>query len=58
MTGLAALTADLIQEGTKTKNSRQIRREVFGMGGSLTAGVVAGLHVAHRRAACPSSRRA
>ena len=36
-TGLAALTADLIQEGTKTKNSRQIRRDVFGMGGSLTA---------------------
>jgi zinc protease len=36
-TGLAALTADLIQEGTKTKNSRQIRREIFGMGGSLTA---------------------
>jgi zinc protease len=37
LTGLASLTADLIQEGTKTKNSRQIRREVFGMGGSLTA---------------------
>ena len=36
-TGLAALTADLIQEGTKTKNSRQIRRDVFGMGGSITA---------------------
>lgn len=36
-TGLAALTADLIQEGTKAKNSRQIRREVFAMGGSLTA---------------------
>jgi len=36
-TGLAALTADLIQEGTQTKNSRQIRREIFGMGGSLTA---------------------
>jgi zinc protease len=39
MTGLATLTADAIQEGTKTKNSRQIRREVFGMGGSLSAGV-------------------
>ena len=37
LTGLASLTADLIQEGTKTKNSRQIRREAFGMGGSLTA---------------------
>jgi zinc protease len=37
LTGLASLTADLIQEGTRTKNSRQIRREVFGMGGSLSA---------------------
>jgi predicted Zn-dependent peptidase len=37
LTGLASLTADLIQEGTKSKNSRQIRREVFGMGGSLSA---------------------
>ena len=37
LTGLASLTADLIQEGTKTKSSRQIRREAFGMGGSLTA---------------------
>ena len=37
LTGLASLTADLIQEGTKGKTSRQIRREVFGMGGSLTA---------------------
>ena len=37
LTGLASLTADLIQEGTKTKSSRQIRRDVFGMGGSLTA---------------------
>jgi zinc protease len=36
-TGLANLTADAIQEGTATKNSRQIRREMFGMGGSLTA---------------------
>jgi predicted Zn-dependent peptidase len=36
-TGLAALTADLIQEGTKTKNSRQIRRDAFGMGGSVSA---------------------
>jgi zinc protease len=37
LTGLASLTADLIQEGTKTKTSRQIRREIFGMGGSLSA---------------------
>jgi zinc protease len=37
LTGLASMTADLIQEGTKSKNSRQIRRDVFGMGGSLTA---------------------
>jgi len=36
-TGLAALTAGLIQEGTKTKNSRQIRRDAFGMGGTITA---------------------
>lgn len=37
LTGLASMTADLIQEGTKTKTSREIRRDVFGMGGSLTA---------------------
>ena len=37
LTGLASLTADLIQEGTKTKSSREIRRDVFGMGGLLTA---------------------
>jgi len=37
LTGLASLTADLIQEGTKTKTSREIRRAVFGMGGSLSA---------------------
>ena len=37
VTGLASLTADLIQEGTKTKSSRQIRRDVFAMGGSLSA---------------------
>jgi zinc protease len=39
LTGLANLTADVIQEGTKTRNSRQIRREMFGMGGSLVAQV-------------------
>src|SRR3979411_277805 len=32
-TGLAALTADLIQEGTKTKTSRQIPRAGGGPGG-------------------------
>ena len=47
LTGLAALTADVIQEGTKTKSSRQIRRDVFGMGGSLSAAVVAGLLLDH-----------
>ena len=37
LTGLAALTADVVQEGTKTRTSKEIRRQVFGMGGSLTA---------------------
>jgi zinc protease len=37
LTGLAALTGDLIQEGTKTRSSQEIRHQVFGMGGSLTA---------------------
>jgi predicted Zn-dependent peptidase len=37
LTGLAALTGDLIQEGTRTRSSQEIRRQVFGMGGSLTA---------------------
>src|SRR4051812_7739051 len=39
LTGLAQLTADVIQEGTKTRSSREIRRDVFGMGGSLSANV-------------------
>jgi zinc protease len=39
LTGLASLTADVVQEGTKTRTSKEIRRQVFGMGGSLTAGV-------------------
>jgi predicted Zn-dependent peptidase len=39
LTGLAALTADVVQEGTKTRTSKEIRRQVFGMGGSLTAAV-------------------
>ena len=37
LTGLASLTGDLIQEGTETRSSQQIRRQMFGMGGSLTA---------------------
>jgi len=37
LTGLASLTGDLIQEGTTTRSSQQIRRQMFGMGGSLTA---------------------
>jgi zinc protease len=39
LTGLAALTADGVQEGTKTRNSREIRRLAFSIGGSLSAGV-------------------
>jgi zinc protease len=38
-TGLAQMTADAIQEGTKTRTSKEIRRDVFGMGGSITATV-------------------
>ena len=37
LTGLAQMTADIVQEGTKTRNSRQIRRQAFAMGGSLGA---------------------
>jgi zinc protease len=39
LTGLAALTADVVQEGTKTRTSKEIRRDLFGMGGSLSAAV-------------------
>lgn len=39
VTGLANFTADAIQEGTKTRTSREIRRDVFGMGGSLASAV-------------------
>jgi zinc protease len=39
LTGLAALTADAVQEGTKSRTSKEIRKQVFGMGGSLTAAV-------------------
>ncbi|HEX7140490.1 MAG TPA: pitrilysin family protein [Vicinamibacterales bacterium] len=38
-TGLAQMTADAVQEGTKARTSREIRRDAFGMGGSLTATV-------------------
>jgi zinc protease len=38
-TGLAQLTADAVQEGTKGRTSRDIRRDVFGMGGTLSAAV-------------------
>jgi zinc protease len=39
LTGLAALTAEAVQEGTKSRTSKEIRRQVFGMGGSLSAAV-------------------
>ena len=35
--GLATITADAIQEGTRTRSSHDIRREAFAMGGSLSA---------------------
>jgi zinc protease len=37
LTGLAQLTAEAVQEGTKSKTSKEIRRNMFGMGGSLSA---------------------
>ncbi|MFM8532949.1 MAG: M16 family metallopeptidase, partial [Acidimicrobiia bacterium] len=36
--GLAQFGVDLAQEGTTTKSSEQIKREVFAMGASLTGG--------------------
>jgi predicted Zn-dependent peptidase len=39
LTGLASLTADVVQEGTTSRTSREIRRQVFGMGGSLASQV-------------------
>ena len=39
LTGLAAMTADAVQEGTKSRTSKEIRGQVFGMGGSLSATV-------------------
>jgi len=38
-TGLAQLTAEAIQEGTKGRTSKEISRDAFGMGGSLSAAV-------------------
>ena len=37
VTGLAVMTADAVQEGTKTRSSREIRRQAFGMGGTISA---------------------
>jgi zinc protease len=37
LTGLAAMTAEAVQEGTKNRTSKEIRRQVFGMGGTLSA---------------------
>ena len=39
LTGLANMTADIVQEGTKTKTSREIRKQAFAMGGSLSSTV-------------------
>ena len=39
LTGLASMTADLVQEGTRTRTSKEIRRDVFAMGGSLSSTV-------------------
>jgi predicted Zn-dependent peptidase len=36
-TGLAQLTSEIVQEGTKTRTSKEIRRDAFGMGGSLAS---------------------
>lgn len=37
LTGLATMTGEAIQEGTKLRTSKDIRHQVFGMGGSLSA---------------------
>src|SRR5581483_9045 len=37
LAGLATMTGEIIQEGTKTRTSKEIRRQMFGMGGSLSA---------------------
>jgi predicted Zn-dependent peptidase len=36
-TGLAQLTSEIVQEGTKTRTSKEIRRDAFAMGGALTS---------------------
>ena len=39
LTGLAQVTSEIIQEGTKTLTSKEIRKQMFSMGGSLSASV-------------------
>jgi predicted Zn-dependent peptidase len=39
LTGLAQVTSEIIQEGTKTRASKEIRKQMFAMGGSLSASV-------------------
>ncbi len=36
-TGVAQMTADAVQEGTSSRDSRRLRQEVFGMGATLSA---------------------
>src|SRR5262249_48868090 len=38
-TGLAQMTSEIVQEGTKTRTSKEIRRDAFAMGGSLSSAV-------------------
>ncbi len=38
-TGVAQMTAEAVQEGTRTRDSQRIRQEVFGMGATLSAAV-------------------
>jgi predicted Zn-dependent peptidase len=38
-TGLAQLTSEIVQEGTKTRTSKEIRKDAFAMGGSLSSAV-------------------
>lgn len=38
-TGLAQLTSEVVQEGTKTRTSKEIRKDAFAMGGSLSSTV-------------------
>jgi predicted Zn-dependent peptidase len=39
LTGLAQVTSEIIQEGTSTRTSKEIRKQMFAMGGSLSAAV-------------------